>query len=155
MPLREPAPLKHNGRAESLIRQAKARDFKTIAVMEKVDLTGPAQATAKAQRRYRRFPRYRFDVRIQVSVFRDGVTVNYWGRANELGQDGIGATVSGELQSGEVVSLEFPILLPPENIKLRAVVRYNDGLRCGFEFLVLTDEQRMLIQQICASLTNA
>jgi hypothetical protein len=118
-------------------------------------LTGPSHATAKSKRRFRRFPRYRFDARIQVSVFRDGVTITCWGRTNELGQDGIGATVSGELQSGEVVSLEFPIPLPPEKIKLRAVVRYNDGLRCGFEFLVLTDEQRMLMQQICGSLTTA
>jgi hypothetical protein len=103
----------------------------------------------------RRFSRYRFDVRIQLSVFRDGATTTYWGRTSELGQDGIGATLSGELLSGEVVSLEFPIPLPPNLLKVRAVVRYSEGLRCGFEFLVVTEEQRLLLRQICVVLANA
>ncbi len=103
----------------------------------------------------RRFTRYRFDVRVQVAVFRDGTTVRCWGRSNELGLDGIGATLSGELQSGEVVSLEFPIPLPEEILKVRAVVRYSQGLRCGFEFLVVTDEQRLLLRQVCVVLANA
>ena len=114
-----------------------------------------AKATAKAQRRLRRFARHHFDVRIQATVFRDGLTTTCWGRTSELGQDGIGATLSGELQAGEVVSLEFPIPLPPRLIKVRAVVRYSDGLRCGFEFLVMTDEQRLLLRQVCVVLANA
>ena len=112
------------------------------------------QATAKTQQRLRRFSRHRFDVRIQASVFRDGRTTTCWGRTNELGEDGIGATLSGELQSGEVVSLQFPIPLQPYIIKLRAVVRYSDGLRCGFEFLVLTDQQKLTLHQVCVVLSN-
>jgi hypothetical protein len=103
----------------------------------------------------RRFSRYRFDVRVQVSVFREGLTTTCWGRTNELGQDGIGATLSGELQAGEVVSLEFPVPLDPHIVKLRAVVRYSDGLRCGFEFLVLSDEQKLTLHQVCVVLSNA
>lgn len=113
-----------------------------------------SRATDKAQRQMRRFSRYRFDGSIQVSVFRDGDTLTYWGRPNELGQDGIGATLSGELQTGEVVSLEFSIPLPPHVMKVRAVVRYSDGLRCGFEFLVMTDEQRTILQQVCVVQAN-
>ena len=114
-----------------------------------------AQATAQAQRRLRRFSRYRFDVRIQVSVFRDGLTTTCWGRTSELGQDGIGATLSGELQAGEVVSVEFPIPLPPHLMKVRAVVRYSEGLRCGFEFLVVSDAQKLTLRQVCVVLANA
>jgi hypothetical protein len=118
-------------------------------------LSNYQQAAAKAGRRLRRFSRYRFDVRIEVSVFRDGLTKNYWGRTSELGQDGIGATLSGELQTGEVVSLEFPIPLPPHLTKVRAVVRYSEGLHCGFEFLVLSEEQRSILSQLCVVLANA
>jgi hypothetical protein len=118
-------------------------------------LSDRQQATANAQRRMRRFSRYRFDVRIQVSVFRDGLTTTCWGRTNELGQDGIGATLSGELQAGEVVSMEFPIPLPPNVMRVRAVVRYCAGLRCGFEFLVVTEEQREMLRQVCVVLANA
>jgi PilZ domain len=116
-------------------------------------LSDHAQAAAKAHQR--RFSRYRFDVRIQVSVFREGVTTICWGRTSVLGQDGIGATLSGELQAGEVVSLEFPIPLPPHVMKLRAVVRYCEGLSCGFEFLVVTSEQRLILRQVCVVLANA
>src|SRR5208282_620141 len=118
-------------------------------------LNDHSQTTAKARQRLRRFSRYRFDARIQVSVFREGQTTAYWGRTSELDQDGLGATLSGELQSGEVVSLEFPIPLPPRLMKLRAVVRYSEGLRCGFEFLVMNDEQRLVVHQVCAVLANA
>jgi hypothetical protein len=117
-------------------------------------LSNHGPATSKAHERLRRFPRYRFDVRIQLSVFREGLTTTCWGRSSELGQDGIGATLSGRLQAGEVVSLEFPIPLPPHAIKVRAVVRYSDGLRCGFEFLVMTETQRLLLQQVCVVLAN-
>jgi hypothetical protein len=117
-------------------------------------LSGDSQAAGKAQRR-RRFTRHRFDARIQMSVFRDGHTTTYWGRTNELGLDGIGATLSGEVQTGEVVSLEFPIPVSPNLMKVRAVVRYCDGLRCGFEFLVVTEEQRLVLHQVCVVLSNA
>jgi len=123
--------------------------------MEEAGLSDHAQATSKAQRRLRRFSRYRFDVRIQLSVFRDGLITRCWGRTSELGEDGIGATLSGEVQAGEVVSLEFPIPLAPHVMKVRALVRYSDGLRCGFEFLVVTDEQRLMLRQVCVVLANA
>ena len=116
-------------------------------------LSDHAQTGSKAHRR--RFSRHRFDVRIQVSVFREGLTTTYWGRTSVLGQDGIGATLSGELQAGEVVSLEFPIPLPPHVMKLRAVVRYSEGLSYGFEFLVVTSEQKLMLHQVCVVLANA
>lgn len=118
-------------------------------------LSDHGQTGTAAQRRLRRFSRHRFDVRIQLSVFRDGTTVTCWGRTSEIGQDGIGATLSGELHMGEVVSLEFPIPLPPNLLQVRAIVRYSDGLRCGFEFLVITAAQRDLLRQVCVVLANA
>lgn len=118
-------------------------------------MSNHALAAANTHRRLRRFSRYRFDARIQLSVFREGVTTKFWGRTDELSLDGIGATISGELQAGEVVSMEFSLPLPPHTIKLRAVVRYSKGLRHGFEFLVVTEEQRLLLRQMCVALANA
>jgi hypothetical protein len=103
----------------------------------------------------RRFERYRFDVRMEVTVFRDGEVTHLWGRTNEIAADGVGATVTGELKSGEVVSVEFPIPIAPFIMKLRAIVRYSDGLRCGFEFLVVTAQQRETMRQLCESLAMA
>jgi len=144
MPLRAAFAFKHN---------RKLRFERKIGNGE-AGLSDDAQAASKAQRQLRRFARHRFDARIQVSVFREGMTTTCWGRTSELGEDGLGATLSAELQAGEVVSVQFPIPFPPHLIKLRAVVRYNDGLRCGFEFLVVTNEQKAILRQVCVVLAN-
>jgi len=112
-------------------------------------------SAAKTFVRQRRFTRYPFDARINVTVFRGGVTTILWGRASELGLDGIGATLSGELKDGEVVALEFPIPLAPLVMKVRAIVRYSEGLRCGFEFLIVTDEQKETLRRLCEILATA
>ena len=92
---------------------------------------------------------------MQVTVFREGVTSELWGRTNEVGLDGVGATLTGELKAGEVVALEFPIPLAPRVIKVRAVVRYSQGLRCGFEFLIVTNDQKETLGRVCESLANS
>jgi len=120
----------------------------------KMDLSNDAP-TIRTYARQRRYPRYRFDVRMQVAVFREGVTIELWGRTNELGLDGIGATLTGELKAGEVVALEFPVPLRPLVMRVRAVVRYSAGLRCGFEFLIVTDEQKETMRRLCETLANA
>ena len=102
----------------------------------------------------RRFPRFAIDVRLQVRMFQNGEFRNCWGRSTELGQDGIGATLTGELESGEIVSLEIPLPLSPYPLKVRAIVRYRQGLRYGFEFLTLSESQRDTIRRVCEMLAT-
>ena len=116
-------------------------------------MTNPAQGQAPSTKR--RFPRYAMDVRIQLSVFRDGATTAVWGRTNEIGQDGVGATLTEALQVGEVVTMEFPIPVAPYQMKVRAIVRYARGLRCGFEFLILSDDLRETLRRACELLNTA
>jgi hypothetical protein len=88
-------------------------------------------------------------MRVAVQVFREGVVDSLWGRSNEMGQDGLSATLTGELQPGEVVYLEFTLPATVNATKLRAVVRYRSGFRHGFEFLTLSAEQR---EAVCRAL---
>jgi hypothetical protein len=97
----------------------------------------------------RRFPRFIIDVRLQVKMFQAGEFRTCWGRSTEMGQDGIGATLTGSLEPGEIVTLEIPLPLTPYPIKVRAIVRYRQGLRYGFEFLTLNDHQRDTIRRVC------
>jgi hypothetical protein len=115
-------------------------------------LSKQAQVAGKAYDRERHYKRHRFDVAIQAAVFRHGETINCWGRTTEVSLDGIGANLSGELQVGEVVSLEFSIPIAPGSMTLRAVVRSSEGRRCGFEFLVVTDDQKRILRQVCGDL---
>jgi hypothetical protein len=102
----------------------------------------------------RRFPRFAIDVRLQVKMFQEGEFRTCWGRSTELGQDGIGATLTGSLENGEIVTLEIPLPLTPYPIKVRAIVRYRQGLRYGFEFLTLNESQRDTVRRVCQYLAT-
>lgn len=102
----------------------------------------------------RRYPRFTIDVRLQVKMFQAGEFRTCWGRSTEMGQDGIGATLTGSLEPGEIVTLEIPLPLTPYPIKVRAIVRYRQGLRYGFEFLTLNDSQRDTVRRVCEYLAG-
>lgn len=111
--------------------------------------SAPAANSTPAKPFTRRFPRFVIDVRLQVKMFQAGEFRSCWGRSTEMGQDGIGATLTGSLEPGEIVTLEIPLPLTPYPIKVRAIVRYRQGLRYGFEFLTLNDNQRDTIKRVC------
>ena len=119
--------------------------------MEELHLS-VVEVPSKVHRRQRRFPRYAYDVHIQISVFREANTTKYSGRSCDLSLHGLGSILSGELQVGEVVSVEFSIPMPPQLMKLRAVVRYKKGLQYGVEFLVVDDVQSLALREVCAML---
>ncbi|MGA8619578.1 MAG: PilZ domain-containing protein [Candidatus Sulfotelmatobacter sp.] len=102
----------------------------------------------------RRYPRFAIDARLRVRMFQNGEFRTCWGHSTELGQDGIGATLTGKLEAGEIVSLEIPLPLSPYPLKVRAIVRYSDGLRYGFEFLTLTAGQRDILRRVCEMLAT-
>ena len=102
----------------------------------------------------RRFPRFALDARMQVRMFQAGEFRSCWGRSTELSQDGIGATLTGDLETGEIVSLEIPLPLSPYPLKVRAFVRYRQGLRYGFEFLTLNSTQRDMVHRSCEMLAT-
>lgn len=117
--------------------------------------TASTDQTAGPKQSYtRRFPRFVIDVRLQVKMFQAGEFRQCWGRSTEMGQDGIGATLTGSLEPGEIVTLEIPLPLTPYPIKVRAIVRYRQGLRYGFEFLTLNDNQRDTIKRVCQYLAT-
>ncbi len=93
-------------------------------------------------------------MRIAVEIFRSGETTSFWGRSNELGEDGVGGTLTGELEAGEVVSMELSLPLAAYPLKLRALVRYRIGLRHGFEFLAINAEQRDVLRRVCEMLAT-
>jgi hypothetical protein len=86
-------------------------------------------------------------MRVVVQVFRAGAVESVWGRCNEFGQDGMSATLTGELQPGEVATLEFTLPTMRDATKLRAAVRHRSGFRHGFEFLTMTEDQRNAIRR--------
>lgn len=117
-------------------------------------MAASAKKKASPHERLRRYPRFAIDARLQVKMFQNGEFHSCWGRSTELGQDGIGATLTGELDPGEIVSLEIPLPLSPYPLKVRAIVRYRQGLRYGFEFLTLGATERDTIRRTCEILAT-
>lgn len=116
-----------------------------------MDDDGPNPNTLPSPRRFRRFPA---DIRVSVEVFRPQGSASFWGRSIELGEDGIGATLTGEVEPGEVVSMELSLPVASIPLRVRALARYRDGLRHGFEFLALTEENRELLRRVCSMLES-
>jgi hypothetical protein len=129
----------------------------TVKKAQAAAADGAATSPPKAAGKFtftRRFPRFTLDVRLQVKMFQDGEFRTCWGRSTELGKDGIGATLTGSLESGEIVTMEIPLPLTPYPIKVRAIVRYRQGLRYGFEFLTLNEAQRDTLRRVCQYLAT-
>jgi hypothetical protein len=116
-----------------------------------MDDCAPNTNTLPGPRRFRRYPA---DLRVSVEVFRPGGSASFWGRSTELGEDGIGVTLTGEVEAGEVVSMELSLPVASLPLRLRALARYRDGLRHGFEFLAMNEEQHELLHRVCSMLGN-
>ena len=133
-------------------RKIQEKPFKSAAESLKRDAERmiPHRSDPKTLRRY---PRYSLDVRVSVKVFRPGNPIELWGRSIEMGQDGIGVTLTGQLEAGEVGTLEIALPASSTPLKLRGLVRYRDGLRHGFEFLARDAMQQELILRTCELLS--
>jgi TonB family protein len=93
----------------------------------------------------RRAPRYRVQAPLDVTVLRSGVPDTLPGRSLNLGERGLAAMLAGEVLPGEAVGLE--IRLPEADpLRTRALVRNQDKLRCGLEFVGISVEQQATIR---------
>lgn len=91
-------------------------------------------------------PRFLMQAPLDLTVLRSGVPDTLPGRSVNVCERGVAAIVAGELVAGESVGVELQ--LPPltEPLRMRALVRYQDRLRCGLEFVSLSAEQRAAIR---------
>jgi len=94
----------------------------------------------------RRVPRFRVQAPLDVTVLRSGVPDTVPGRSVNVCERGIAGMLAGELVPGEAVGVEVQLPLVADPLRARALVRYQDKLRCGLEFVGLTAEQRAAIR---------
>lgn len=77
------------------------------------------------------------------------------GRAENISVEGLAATMSADLGSANIVTLTFVLPMVHEAVQVRAFIRHRDGLRYGFEFLGLSDDDRDAIDRMCERLPMA
>ncbi len=97
----------------------------------------------------RRFPRYYTDLPIAL---RDQREQELAGRCVVIAEGGLAAILPEPIPAGSVVILQLSIPPHPTALEVWAVVRNQLGLRHGFEFVSLTDSERLAIRQFCGGL---
>jgi TonB family protein len=95
----------------------------------------------------RRIPRYSVAIPVDITVLRSGAPASIPGRSLDLGEGGVAAVLAAELQLGEWVAVEFLLPNAGHAFQTKAVVRHHNQLRCGFEFLGLSGDQRSMIRR--------
>jgi TonB family protein len=95
----------------------------------------------------RRIPRYSVAIPVDITVLRSGAPASIPGRSLDLGEGGVAAVLAAELQLGEWVAVEFQLPNASQSLQTKAVVRHHNQLRCGFEFLGLSGDQRSMIRR--------
>ncbi|HEX2328596.1 MAG TPA: PilZ domain-containing protein [Candidatus Angelobacter sp.] len=101
----------------------------------------------------RRFTRHQIDVRLKVSFRDDGKPMSVFGRANVLGQGGLGAFIPYNMPIGTQVTLEISFPYSPAELTIEAIVRNSLGFRYGLEFMKMGEEARSVIIKNCNSAT--
>jgi TonB family protein len=91
------------------------------------------------------FPRYNLAVPVDITVLRSGVPDTIPGRSLNLSESGLGAVLAGELAPGQSVGIELVLPRTGLPVHLKALVRHQEQLHCGVEFVALTAEQRGIL----------
>ncbi len=94
----------------------------------------------------RRVPRFLLRAPLDVTVLRSGIPDTVPGRSVNVCERGISVMLAGELVPGETVGIEVRLSQAMDALRTRALVRYQDKLRCGLEFVGLSAEQRTAIR---------
>ncbi|MGZ4842334.1 MAG: PilZ domain-containing protein [Candidatus Angelobacter sp.] len=86
--------------------------------------------------------RYLLDLRIVVRTKETLI-----GRTKDIAEGGLGATIPGSINVGEIVDLELQLPETQEPLKIKAEVRYRQGFQYGFKFIHITEQQKEMIRR--------
>lgn len=116
----------------SRMRRQLSAQIGMLAALEVLKPVAPEEQAGWNERR--RGERHPFDQRLKVTARVEGQDSTLYGRIIDLSELGLGAVISGSLQRGDEVALEFSMGAGKGDLFLRAVIRYSRGFRHGFEF---------------------
>ncbi len=91
-------------------------------------------------------PRFPVQEALDVTVLRSGIPDTVPGRSLNVSERGIAAILAEELVPGESVAVEVHLSQVAAPLRARAIVRYQDKLCSGMEFVGLPADQRDAIR---------
>jgi TonB family protein len=105
-----------------------------------------AQARGWSGQSRRRVPRFPMQAALDVTVLRSGIPDTVPGRSVNVCEHGVAAMLAQELVLGEAVAIEVQLSSVTSPLRIRAIVRYQDKLRVGLQFVGLSADQREAIR---------
>jgi len=96
----------------------------------------------------RRWQRTPIGVPVSVTTLRSGVPEEIPGRTKDVCERGMGIILAGQLLPNEGAIVEFLLPFANQTIRRRSVVRHQDGLRHGLEFVDEMSEQSPLQREV-------
>jgi hypothetical protein len=84
---------------------------------------------------------------LDITILRSGIPDTLPGRALNVCERGVAVVLAGDLLPGESVGVELSLSKIVEPLRTKAIVRYQDKLQCGLEFVALTPEQLSAIRE--------
>ena len=131
----------------SATRRVLAAQIGMLSTLEALRPPNPIEQIQRMNRR--KTPRFLFDARLKVTVLANAKKQELFGRVRDISENGVGAVIADPLQSGQRVTLEFPVPAQPKPLVVNAVVSYRRGFHHGFELLALEAEQSAVIRKTC------
>lgn len=103
------------------------------------------------QTQRRRFPRYRTNLPLRVCNYEER---DLDGTCIVIAEGGLGGILPEPIRVGSVVQLQLALPTHPAVLQFWAVVRYQVDTHHGFEFVSLTEEERLSVRVFCSVLAT-
>jgi hypothetical protein len=116
----------------------------------------------------RQLPRQRADIRIRVALVEDSIARVVHARLNDLSTGGANILFPGDIADNATALIGVPLpeqmlieTKPPRSrfdlqrdriLWFRSRLRHRSGFRFGFEFVDITNEQKLMLRRLCNSL---
>jgi hypothetical protein len=104
------------------------------------------------EKRQRRSERFDLNLSVKVTVFRDGQRSMVMGEGCDFSKNGMRLFLTLELDPGASLIIEFVLPYTSTPMVMRGVVRNQDGLHYGIEFLGISPYQQQVLERNCTVL---
>lgn len=126
-----------------------------IGMLATLEVLKPASAEEeKGRKERRRAQRFPFDQRLKLIAKVEGKEAVFHGRIVDVSELGLGAVISGSLERGDQVLLEFKGAAGDVTFRLRATTRSARGFRHGFQFSELSPPDVQELRRACFGLAE-
>jgi len=102
----------------------------------------------------RRSPRYKVNLALRVFTVGQNRKSVLRGRSHDLSLEGMAIYIPAELQTGQMVQIEFVLPNSQQRLGVNAIVRCSKGFRCGVEFQNLTSVDTEALARCCEELAS-